>query len=77
MDTLKEFPDQPLTFEINNETLAIVINSENGKFTIMGQNGNDFPQKPEINDEEKTVVQMGWDVLLNGVSKSIFSYNFV
>ena len=44
LDTLKEFPEQPLTFDINLNTLSIVINSENGKFTITGQNGSDFPQ---------------------------------
>src|SRR5512145_2631468 len=29
LDTLKEFPEQPLTFEINPDTLSIVISSEN------------------------------------------------
>ena len=35
IDTLKEFPEQPLTFEIDTDTLKVVINSENGQFTIM------------------------------------------
>jgi len=48
LDTLKEFSVQPLTFDINNETLAIVISSENGKFSVMGQNGIDFPVLPSI-----------------------------
>ncbi len=29
-DTLKEFPEQPLTFEIDNDKLSVVINSDNG-----------------------------------------------
>ena len=36
-ETLKEFPEQPLTFEINLDTFGVVINSENGKFSIVGQ----------------------------------------
>ena len=32
LDTLKEFPVQPLAFDINMDTMAIVISSENGKF---------------------------------------------
>ena len=35
-DTLKEFPEQPLTFQINQETYGIEIFSENGKFSIVG-----------------------------------------
>ncbi|MBA7589558.1 Beta sliding clamp [subsurface metagenome] len=47
-DALKEFSEQPLTFEINLDSLAIVINSETGKFNIVGQNGSDFPQLPVL-----------------------------
>jgi DNA polymerase III subunit beta len=43
LDTLKEFSEQPLTFDINPDTMAVVINSENGRFSIVGQNGIDFP----------------------------------
>ena len=33
-DTLKEFPDQPLTFDINTDTFGVVITTENGKYNI-------------------------------------------
>jgi DNA polymerase-3 subunit beta len=69
-DTLKEFPDIPLTFEINTDTLMIVIQSENGKFTIMGQNGAEFPQMPQIKDDQKQQVELERDVLLAGIQKS-------
>ncbi len=72
-DTLKEFPEQPLTFEINQDNLSIVISSANGKFTIVGQNGAEFPQLPLIKEEEKSEVQVGTDLLYNGVHKSIFA----
>ncbi|MCK4700703.1 MAG: DNA polymerase III subunit beta, partial [Bacteroidales bacterium] len=52
-DALKEFSEQPLTFEINLDSLAIVISSETGKFNIVGQNGSDFPQLPGLKDEQK------------------------
>lgn len=42
LDTLKEFSAQPLTFDINLETMGVVLTSENGKFTMMGLNGIDF-----------------------------------
>ncbi|HEY4788710.1 MAG TPA: DNA polymerase III subunit beta, partial [Bacteroidales bacterium] len=31
LDTLKEFPDQPLTFDITLDTLSVVIISANGQ----------------------------------------------
>jgi DNA polymerase-3 subunit beta len=72
-DTLKEFPDIPLTFEINPDTLMIVIQSENGKFTIMGQNGAEFPQMPVIKDDQKNHLEIDRELLLSGISKSLFA----
>jgi DNA polymerase-3 subunit beta len=72
-DTLKEFPEQPLTFEVNLNNLSVVISSENGKFTIVGQNAADFPQMPVIKKDKKSSVEVAADVLLNGVSKTLFA----
>ncbi len=72
-DTLKEFPDIPLTFEVNTETLAIVIQSENGKFSIMGQNGAEFPQMPVLKDDIKQHLELEKDLLLTGITKTLFA----
>ncbi len=72
-ETLKEFPEQPLTFDINQESLTIIINSENGQFTIMGQDGNDFPQLPSVKEENKASLSIPGEVLLKGISKTIFA----
>jgi DNA polymerase-3 subunit beta len=73
IDTLKEFPEQPLTFQINTETFAIDIFSENGKFSIMGQNGEDYPELPELHTSAATSVTMGHDILLSGIIKTLFA----
>jgi len=73
LDTLKEFPDQPLTFDINTSSYAIVINSENGQFSIIGQNGEDFPQLPALKEESKTTFEISAGVLLNGISNTLFA----
>jgi DNA polymerase-3 subunit beta len=72
-DTLKEFPDIPLTFEINTENLMVVIQSENGKFSIMGQNGAEFPHMPVIKADQKQQVEIEREILLSGISKSLFA----
>ena len=73
LDTLKEFPDQPLTFDVDTDTLSIVISSENGQFSIIGQNGNDFPQIPVIKDENKTTLEINANILLSGISNTLFA----
>ncbi len=72
-ETLKEFPEQPLTFQIDPETFAIEIFSQNGKFSIIGQNGEDFPQQPLLNEELASTINVNHHVLLSGINKTLFA----
>ena len=72
-DTLKEFPEQPLTFDIDLTSLAVKITSENGVFSIVGQNGEDFPKLPEKGDNNLVDITVDSDVLLTGVNKTLFA----
>ncbi|MCF8225384.1 MAG: DNA polymerase III subunit beta [Bacteroidales bacterium] len=72
-DTLKEFAEIPLTFEIDTNSLVVVIQSESGKFTIMGQNGAEFPQLPEIKDDQKQELEIDGEILLSGITKTLFA----
>jgi len=73
LDTLKEFSEQPLTFDINPDTMAVVINSENGRFSIVGQNGIDFPVLPVIKKEKRFGFNVPADVLLSGITRTLFA----
>jgi len=73
LDTLKEFSAQPLTFDINPDTLAVVISSENGKFNIVGQNGVDFPALPSIKKDKKFTFTIDAETMLAGISKTLFA----
>ena len=73
LDTLKEFPVQPLAFDINTDTLAVVITSENGKFNVVGQNGIDFPALPAIKKDKKFSFEINAAVLLSGINKTLFA----
>ncbi len=72
-DTLKEFSEIPLTFEINAGTMMVVIQSENGKFTIPGQNAAEFPQVPAIKAEQRQEMDIDAEVLLSGINRTIFA----
>ncbi len=72
-DTLKEFSEQPLTFDISTENYSVTISTENGKFNVVGQNGEDFPQYPVLKDDIKTSVRMNAEILLQGITRTIFA----
>ncbi len=73
LELLKEFPEQPLTFNIDLETFSVKILSENGEYITVGQNGDDFPRLPTIDKDKTSTIKVSADVLLNGISKTIFA----
>ncbi len=72
LDTLKEFPEQPLSFQLDTETMGMNILSANGKFSIPGQNGEEFPTQPILNEEHYTI-NVPHEVMLNGINKTLFA----
>ncbi|MBP7463071.1 MAG: DNA polymerase III subunit beta [Bacteroidales bacterium] len=73
VDVLKEFAEQPLTFNIDDDTLKIDINSENGKYSLMGVNAEDFPQVPVLSAEKYSSIAIQPDVLYTGISSTLFA----
>lgn len=72
LDPLKELPEQPLTFEINDENLEIFIYFHNGKYNFVGQNGNDYPQPKELKDTA-IGLSIAPGILFSGINRSIFA----
>ena len=72
LEPLKELPDQPLTFEINDENLEIFLYFQNGKYNFIGVNGDEYPQKSPLSADAKTL-QMPAQVLLNGINRTLFA----
>lgn len=71
LDTLKTFPDQPLTFTVDADTFGIEIASDNGKYKLAGQNGEEFPRIPVVEAPSKMNINGG--VLFNAIVKTIFA----
>ena len=72
LEPLKELPDQPLTFEINDENLEIFLYFQNGKYNFIDVNGDEYPQKSPLSDTAKTF-SISSQVLLNGINRTIFA----
>ena len=71
LDTLKNLPEQPVTFNIDESTYNIEIQSDNGRYRLSGENATDFPKVPMVEDGFE--VEMPSDVLANAVSNTIFA----
>jgi DNA polymerase-3 subunit beta len=72
LEPLRELPNQPLDFEINDDNLAVTVKYANGKFNIPGQSGDAYPQQKPLNpDFKKLVIES--NVLLNGLSRALFA----
>lgn len=71
LDTLREFPDQPLEFSINDSNLALVITTSNGKYNFIGMNGDEYPQMPTLQTEQKSL-SITVENLNAGINKTIF-----
>ena len=71
LETLKEFPEQPLTFQIDDQNYAINITSENGTYSFVGANGNEYPEMP-VSGSENGRIEFPAEVLLDAINKTIF-----
>ena len=71
IDTLKNLPEQPVTFSVDESTYTVEIQSANGRYRLSGENATDFPKVPMVEDGHE--VEMPSDVLANAVSNTIFA----
>lgn len=72
LDMLKEFPEQPLTFDINESTNEVRIKSENGEFFIKGEHAEDYPL-PSVSEDAVTEIETKCGLMQDGIQKTIFA----
>ncbi|ULQ55623.1 DNA polymerase III subunit beta [Flavihumibacter rivuli] len=70
IDSLKNIPDQPLTFNID-KNFGIEITSDNGKYKVMGENPDNFPKEPAADDT--TSFDMTSGALVTAINKTLFA----
>jgi len=72
LESLKELPEQPITFDIDDATLEMFIYYENGKYNFIGQNGDEYPQHKPLK-EEANKLEIAAENLLSGISRTLFA----
>ena len=70
LETLKEFPEQPLTFHIDDQNFGLNIASSNGTYSFVGSNGMEYPQMPM--EDGDNAFTMPSNVLLEAINKTLF-----
>ncbi|WP_373495463.1 DNA polymerase III subunit beta [Aquiflexum sp.] len=71
IETLKNLPEQPVTFSIDPDTYSIEISSDNGRYKLAGENATDFPKIPTVSNA--TIVDMSTEILSKAISNTIFA----
>lgn len=71
LDTLKNLPDQPVTFSIDESTYSIELSSDNGRYKLSGENATDFPKVPSVSNDFSASISS--DVLARAISNTIFA----
>ena len=70
LETLKTFPEQPLTF-IVEENNTVEISSNHGKYALAYANGEEFPKAVALENPSSTT--LSGDILASAISKTIFA----
>ena len=70
LETLKTFPEQPLTFVIE-ENNTIEISSNHGKYALAYASADEFPKAISLDSPSTTFISA--DILATAISKTIFA----
>lgn len=71
LETLKNLPEQPVTFSIDESTYSVEIISDNGRYKLSGENATDFPKVPSVSNDFSAEVSS--DVLARAINNTIFA----
>lgn len=71
LETLRNLPEQPVTFSIDDSTYSIEINSDNGRYKLAGENATDFPKVPTVSDGYS--VNISSEILGRALANTIFA----
>jgi DNA polymerase-3 subunit beta len=72
LDALKEIPEQPLTFVFNPDTLEILVQYMNGRYSVVAQNADEYPIPVTLGDSA-VHVEMEASTMLNGINRALFA----
>ncbi|WP_020532942.1 DNA polymerase III subunit beta [Flexithrix dorotheae] len=70
-ETLRNLPEQPVTFTIDFESYSVEISSDNGRYKLAGENATDFPKVPELGRSES--IEIPTSVMTEAIAYTLFA----
>ncbi len=71
LETLKNLPEQPVTFSIDESNYSVEIISDNGRYKLSGENATDFPKVPTVSNDFSAEISS--EVMSRAVNNTIFA----
>ncbi len=72
LDAMKGIPEQPVTFNINLQSLEITVQYMNGQYSVIGQNADEYPSHVPLG-EKSVHLDIPANILLDGINRTIFA----
>ena len=74
VDLLKEMPDQVITFNIDDNNLAVEITYPSGNYNLIALNGNEYPSNNNDDEDiEKLEFTCPTEQLIKGIDNTLFA----
>lgn len=71
IDTLRNLPEQPVNFSVDEDTYTIEISSDNGRYKLAGENATDFPKVPTASSNYS--IELPAAILEKAISNTIIA----
>lgn len=71
-DAMKEIPEQPLDFFVNEKTLEVTVVYQNGNYKFMGKEADEYPVPPTV-EESASSLTLPCKDLLAGIGRALFA----
>lgn len=71
LETLKSFPEQPLTFKTNSEKNTLEITSDQGNYSLAYINSDEFPNTPELDSANS--IEISSQIIKKGIKNTLFA----
>ncbi len=72
LNAVKELPEQPLSFNVNEADYTVEIDYLNGSFNIAAQSADEYPMAQEL-DGDVTTITIDSTLLAENLSRSLFA----
>ena len=74
VDLLKEMPDQGISFDINDDNLAVEIVYPSGNYSFIAINGNEYPSNESV-DESTDIIEFTCptEQIIKGIDNTLFA----